>query len=194
LDRNGLTNAPLSAPKAIARSHDHREHTEIDYALECTTGAAVAPDGERMAVGPGGAVLSDRAADPRRVRPAPKKFIGFRSRRHTSASSECVLCSEAVPPHRVSRILPVEGRSARRSTFRNSSTTAIPVVPSPSSFSDSPTLSDRYERLSRNGAYFIRLRTHSRAPVRQITGSVKSFIPYWLLRFLDVTHPGVGRR
>ena len=42
--------------EADARSHDHREHTEIDYVLECAAGAAVELDGERMAVGPGGAV------------------------------------------------------------------------------------------------------------------------------------------
>jgi hypothetical protein len=40
-----------------ARSHDHQEHTEIDYALEYAARAAVEPDGERLAVGPGGAVL-----------------------------------------------------------------------------------------------------------------------------------------
>jgi hypothetical protein len=50
-----------------ARSHDHRGHTEIDDVLECAAGAAVGPGGERMAVGPGGAVLippavRDRAA------------------------------------------------------------------------------------------------------------------------------------
>ena len=39
-----------------ARSHDHREHTEIGYVLECAAGAGVGLDGERMAVGPGGAV------------------------------------------------------------------------------------------------------------------------------------------
>ena len=43
--------------EADARSHDRREHTEIDHALECAAGAAVGPGGGRLAVGPGGAVL-----------------------------------------------------------------------------------------------------------------------------------------
>jgi hypothetical protein len=42
--------------EADARAHDHREHTEIDDVLECAAGA-VGPGGERLAVGPGGAVL-----------------------------------------------------------------------------------------------------------------------------------------
>ena len=43
--------------EADARAHDRREHTGIDDVLECAAGAAVGPGGERMAVGPGGAVL-----------------------------------------------------------------------------------------------------------------------------------------
>lgn len=40
-----------------ARTHYHREHTEIYYILECNTGAAIELDGERTPVGPGHAVL-----------------------------------------------------------------------------------------------------------------------------------------
>src|SRR5215475_6370589 len=43
--------------EADARAHYHREHTEIYYVLECAAGAAVELDGERVAVGPGSAVL-----------------------------------------------------------------------------------------------------------------------------------------
>ena len=56
-----MPDAPASVHRveieADARPHDHREHTEIDYVLECAAGAAVELDGERVAVGPGGAVL-----------------------------------------------------------------------------------------------------------------------------------------
>src|SRR6516165_2149378 len=37
--------------EADARAHDRRDHTGIDDVLECAAGAAVGPDGERMAVG-----------------------------------------------------------------------------------------------------------------------------------------------
>jgi mannose-6-phosphate isomerase-like protein (cupin superfamily) len=42
---------------AVVRFHDHRQHTEIYYVLECAVAAAMKLDGERMAVGPGGAEL-----------------------------------------------------------------------------------------------------------------------------------------
>jgi hypothetical protein len=38
---------------AESRSHDHREHTKIDYVLECAAGAAVELDGERVTLGSG---------------------------------------------------------------------------------------------------------------------------------------------
>jgi mannose-6-phosphate isomerase-like protein (cupin superfamily) len=40
-----------------AQTHYHREHTEIYYVLECAAGAAIELDGERVAVGPGHAVM-----------------------------------------------------------------------------------------------------------------------------------------
>jgi mannose-6-phosphate isomerase-like protein (cupin superfamily) len=40
-----------------ARTHYHREHTEIYYILECTAGAAIELDGERVPVGAGHAVM-----------------------------------------------------------------------------------------------------------------------------------------
>ncbi len=40
-----------------ARTHYHREHTEIYYILECEPGSAVELDGRRESVGPGHAVL-----------------------------------------------------------------------------------------------------------------------------------------
>jgi hypothetical protein len=42
--------------EADARAHDRREQTGIDDVLECAAGAAVRPGGERLAVGPSGAV------------------------------------------------------------------------------------------------------------------------------------------
>jgi quercetin dioxygenase-like cupin family protein len=48
---------------AESRSHDHREHTKIDYVLECAAGAAVELDGERVTVGRGGAVLIPPGCD-----------------------------------------------------------------------------------------------------------------------------------
>ena len=56
-----VPDAPASVHRveieADARSHDHREHTKIDYILDCAAGAAVELDGELLAVGPGLAVL-----------------------------------------------------------------------------------------------------------------------------------------
>ena len=43
--------------EADARAHDHRDHAEIYYVLECSAGAAVELDGVPVAVGPGSAVL-----------------------------------------------------------------------------------------------------------------------------------------
>lgn len=40
-----------------ARTHYHREHTEIYYILECAAGAAIELDGERVAVRAGHAVM-----------------------------------------------------------------------------------------------------------------------------------------
>jgi mannose-6-phosphate isomerase-like protein (cupin superfamily) len=40
-----------------ARTHFHREHTEIYYILECSAGAAIELDGERVPVGAGHAVM-----------------------------------------------------------------------------------------------------------------------------------------
>jgi mannose-6-phosphate isomerase-like protein (cupin superfamily) len=40
-----------------ARTHYHREHTEIYYILECAAGAAIELDGERVMVGMGHAVM-----------------------------------------------------------------------------------------------------------------------------------------
>ena len=40
-----------------ARTHYHREHTEIYYILECAADAAVELNGERVAVHPGSAVM-----------------------------------------------------------------------------------------------------------------------------------------
>jgi quercetin dioxygenase-like cupin family protein len=61
LHRLQKCNAPASVLlveiEADARSHDHREHTEIDYVMECAAGAPVELDGERIAVGPGGILL-----------------------------------------------------------------------------------------------------------------------------------------
>ena len=58
-----VPDAPASVHRveieADARAHHHRDHTEIDYVLECAAGAAVELDGERVAVGPG-----SRRADP----------------------------------------------------------------------------------------------------------------------------------
>ncbi len=42
--------------EADARPHDHRDHAEIDYVLNCAAGAAVEPGGEPLAAAPGGAV------------------------------------------------------------------------------------------------------------------------------------------
>src|SRR3954465_5696842 len=56
-----LPDAPASLHRveieADARAHYHREHAEIYYVLECDAGSAVELDGERVAVGPGSAVL-----------------------------------------------------------------------------------------------------------------------------------------
>src|SRR5947207_12957900 len=43
-----------------ARTHYHREHTEIYYILECAAGAAIELDGARVPVGAGHAVLLPR--------------------------------------------------------------------------------------------------------------------------------------
>lgn len=40
-----------------ARAHYHREHAETYYVLECSEGAAIELDGERVPVRPGMAVL-----------------------------------------------------------------------------------------------------------------------------------------
>jgi mannose-6-phosphate isomerase-like protein (cupin superfamily) len=40
-----------------ARTHYHRDHTEIYYVLECGADAAVELDGERVSVQPGSAVM-----------------------------------------------------------------------------------------------------------------------------------------
>ena len=40
-----------------ARTHYHREHTEIYYVLDCAAGAAIELDGERVSVGTGHAVM-----------------------------------------------------------------------------------------------------------------------------------------
>ena len=40
-----------------ARTHYHREHTEIYYILECAAGAAIELDGERVPVATGQAVM-----------------------------------------------------------------------------------------------------------------------------------------
>lgn len=40
-----------------ARTHYHREHTEIYYVLECDPGASVELDGEPLAVKPGSAIM-----------------------------------------------------------------------------------------------------------------------------------------
>jgi mannose-6-phosphate isomerase-like protein (cupin superfamily) len=55
----------LDAPASVhrvevevdARTHYHREHTEIYYVLECAPGAAIELDGERVTVGTGHAVM-----------------------------------------------------------------------------------------------------------------------------------------
>ncbi len=56
-----VPDAPASVHRveieADARAHYHRDHAEIYYVLECAAGAAVELDGERVAVGQGGAVL-----------------------------------------------------------------------------------------------------------------------------------------
>ncbi len=40
-----------------ARTHYHREHTEIYYILECAAGGAIELDGEQVTVSPGHAVM-----------------------------------------------------------------------------------------------------------------------------------------
>ena len=40
-----------------ARTHYHRQHTEIYYVLDCAAGAAIELDGERVPVGAGHAVM-----------------------------------------------------------------------------------------------------------------------------------------
>jgi mannose-6-phosphate isomerase-like protein (cupin superfamily) len=40
-----------------ARTHYHRQHTEIYYVLDCAAGAAIELDGERVTVGTGHAVM-----------------------------------------------------------------------------------------------------------------------------------------
>jgi mannose-6-phosphate isomerase-like protein (cupin superfamily) len=56
-----LPDAPASLHRVEieidARTHYHRDHTEIYYVLECEPGAAVELDGESVAVRPGVAVL-----------------------------------------------------------------------------------------------------------------------------------------
>jgi mannose-6-phosphate isomerase-like protein (cupin superfamily) len=56
-----VSDAPASAHRVEvevdARNHYHREHTEIYYILECTAGAAIELDGERVPVGTGHAVM-----------------------------------------------------------------------------------------------------------------------------------------
>jgi hypothetical protein len=49
-----------------ARTHYHREHTEIYYILECAAGAAIELEGERVLVGPGGADPAGSAPPGRR--------------------------------------------------------------------------------------------------------------------------------
>jgi mannose-6-phosphate isomerase-like protein (cupin superfamily) len=57
----GLPDAPASLHlveiELDARTHYHREHTEIYYILECGADAAIELDGEAVAVRPGHAVL-----------------------------------------------------------------------------------------------------------------------------------------
>ena len=56
-----VPNAPASVHRVEvevdARTHYHREHTEIYYVLECAAGAAIELDGERVTVGTGHAVM-----------------------------------------------------------------------------------------------------------------------------------------
>lgn len=56
-----VPDAPASihrvAVEVDARTHYHREHTEIYYILECASGAAIELGGERVPVGAGHAVL-----------------------------------------------------------------------------------------------------------------------------------------
>ena len=62
--RRAFANVP-DAPASVhrvevevdARTHYHREHTEIYYILECAAGAAIELDGERVMVGTGHAVM-----------------------------------------------------------------------------------------------------------------------------------------
>jgi mannose-6-phosphate isomerase-like protein (cupin superfamily) len=57
----GLPDAPASLHlveiELDARTHYHREHTEIYYILECGADAAIELEGEAVAVRPGHAVL-----------------------------------------------------------------------------------------------------------------------------------------
>jgi mannose-6-phosphate isomerase-like protein (cupin superfamily) len=56
-----VPDAPASVHRveveADARTHYHREHTEIYYILECAAGAAIELNGERVPVGAGHAVM-----------------------------------------------------------------------------------------------------------------------------------------
>jgi mannose-6-phosphate isomerase-like protein (cupin superfamily) len=56
-----VPNAPASVHRVEievdARTHYHREHTEIYYILECDAGAAIELDGERVAVTTGSAAM-----------------------------------------------------------------------------------------------------------------------------------------
>ena len=56
-----LPNSPASLHRVEvevdARTHYHREHTEIYYILECTDDAAIELDGERVTVATGQAVM-----------------------------------------------------------------------------------------------------------------------------------------
>jgi mannose-6-phosphate isomerase-like protein (cupin superfamily) len=56
-----VPNAPASVHRVEvevdARTHYHREHTEIYYILECAAGAAIELDGERVTVETGLAVM-----------------------------------------------------------------------------------------------------------------------------------------
>jgi mannose-6-phosphate isomerase-like protein (cupin superfamily) len=55
-DRPGAP-ASVHRVEVDARTHYHREHTETYYILECTAGAAIEQDGERVPVRPGHAVM-----------------------------------------------------------------------------------------------------------------------------------------
>jgi mannose-6-phosphate isomerase-like protein (cupin superfamily) len=54
-----VPDAPASVHRVEvdALAHYHRQHTEFYYILECTAGAAVELEGERMAVARGHAVM-----------------------------------------------------------------------------------------------------------------------------------------